>query len=174
MRRLVPIVLAFVACTHSPSAPSTPDGRTSSSARAAKAALPRDIDERFDKPDAAAAFDAMRHAAPAGVDPQERYAAARAQMATMPHYATVRDEGGRAHTEGTSSWQFLGPGNIGGRTRALVFDPSNDNTMYAAGVSGGIWKSTNGGEAWTPIGDALVNLDVSSMAIDPNDPLTIF
>src|ERR1700755_1763734 len=111
--------------------------------------------ERFDQPDEAARFYAMRHAVPARVDPQERYATARAQMRAMHS---------RAVSEGATAfgpWEFLGPGNIGGRTRALAFDPTNENVMYAGGVSGGIWKSTDAGASWSAIGDALVNLDVS-------------
>jgi photosystem II stability/assembly factor-like uncharacterized protein len=159
MRRVLPLVLVTLACSH---------------------AAVREV-ERFDKPDEAAAYDAMRHAAAPGIDPQERYATARAQMALMPHYSTVDNVAptptARAKTDAVtvgSPWQFLGPGNIGGRTRALIFDPSNDQVMYAGGISGGVFKSTNGGESWTPIGDALANLDVSALAIDKNDPNTIF
>lgn len=39
------------------------------------------------------------------------------------------------------TWESLGPGNIGGRTRALVLDPRSPEIMYGAGVSGGIWKT---------------------------------
>jgi hypothetical protein len=63
------------------------------------------------------------------------------------------------------TWEELGPGNIGGRTRALVFDPSNPNVMYAAAVAGGVWKTTNAGASWTPVGDSLANMAVVSLAI---------
>ncbi len=36
-----------------------------------------------------------------------------------------------------------GPNNVGGRTRALVVDPADDNIVYAGSVSGGLYKSTN-------------------------------
>src|SRR5436190_16771764 len=32
------------------------------------------------------------------------------------------------------TWTALGPGNIGGRTRVLKFDPGNADTVYVAGV----------------------------------------
>ena len=41
-----------------------------------------------------------------------------------------------------------GPSNVGGRTRAVAFDIRDENTLIAGGVSGGIWKSTNGGQTW--------------------------
>jgi photosystem II stability/assembly factor-like uncharacterized protein len=46
--------------------------------------------------------------------------------------------------------------------------------MYAAGVSGGIWKTTNGGKEWTAVGDELTNLAVNSLALDPEDPRVIY
>ncbi len=49
------------------------------------------------------------------------------------------------------NWEELGPDNVGGRTRAILIDkrdPSN-NTVYAGGVGGGMWKSTDGANTWT-------------------------
>lgn len=46
------------------------------------------------------------------------------------------------------TWDFRGPDNIGGRTRALIVDNKDHNTLYAGGVSGGIFKSVTGGEHW--------------------------
>src|SRR5438045_143734 len=42
------------------------------------------------------------------------------------------------------AWQWLGPGNIGGRVRSIVIHPSNPSMMFAGSVSGGIWKTTDG------------------------------
>jgi len=39
----------------------------------------------------------------------------------------------------------LGPNNTGGRTRALMVDRRNDNIILAGGISGGLWRSENGG-----------------------------
>ncbi len=44
--------------------------------------------------------------------------------------------------------QSAGPSNVGGRTRAISLDVRNENVMLAGGVSGGIWKSTDGGLSW--------------------------
>ena len=46
-------------------------------------------------------------------------------------------------------WEELGPNNIGGRTRAILIDPTNPKICYAGSVGGGIWKSTTGGTSWT-------------------------
>ena len=63
-----------------------------------------------------------------------------------------------------SGWTPLGPGNIGGRTRALLIDPVTPSTMYAAGVAGGIWKTTTSGQSWVPLDDRMANLAVVTLA----------
>lgn len=48
----------------------------------------------------------------------------------------------------SSQWKSIGPWNVGGRTRALAYDIRNENIIMAAGVSGGMWRSTDGGITW--------------------------
>jgi photosystem II stability/assembly factor-like uncharacterized protein len=45
-------------------------------------------------------------------------------------------------------WVARGPYNIGGRTKALALDMTDENTILAGCVSSGMWKSTNGGASW--------------------------
>lgn len=52
-----------------------------------------------------------------------------------------------------TSWSALGPGNIGGRIRSLIIRSSNTNHILVGGVSGGIWKTTNGGTSWNATDD---------------------
>ncbi len=73
------------------------------------------------------------------------------------------------------TWTPLGPGNIGGRTRALLVHPQNPNLIYAGSVSGGVWKSTDGGASWSPLSDLLMaNIAVSSLAMDPGNSNVIY
>ncbi len=72
------------------------------------------------------------------------------------------------------AWTQLGPGNIGGRTRALLVDPNVPDTMYAAGVGGGVWKTTDGGMAWTALADLLPNIAFASLAFDPKNSSVIY
>jgi len=82
---------------------------------------------------------------------------------------------GSASTSGVlGTWQSLGPGNVGGRTRALLIDPVNPDVMYAAAVAGGIWKTTNGGTSWAPLNDFLANIAVTCMAFDPSNSNIIY
>jgi hypothetical protein len=67
-------------------------------------------------------------------------------------------------------WTQLGPDNFGGRTRVILFDnqdPSSE-TLYAASVSGGIWKSTNVGVTWRKVNSEASNLYVSCMTQTPD------
>jgi len=47
-----------------------------------------------------------------------------------------------------ATWNLRGPYNVGGRTRALAIDATNENLILAGGVSGGMWRSTDGGASW--------------------------
>jgi hypothetical protein len=72
-----------------------------------------------------------------------------------------------------NAWVERGPDNVGGRTRVVLFDPNDasQETVYAGGVSGGLWKNTNISSAesvWIQVGISE-NLSVSSIAVDPNN-----
>ncbi len=67
---------------------------------------------------------------------------------------------------GIWTWSWLGPGNIGGRIRAILIHPTSTNTIWIGGVSGGIWKSTNGGSSWSPVDDFMANLAITSIVMD--------
>ncbi len=101
-------------------------------------------------------------------DPQRAYALARAHMHRMQRFSTAAQS--EQLTNGDSlQWKPLGPGNIGGRTRTLVIDSVDPNVMYAGGVSGGMWKTIDGGARWEAIGDEMANLAVNSLVMDPGD-----
>jgi len=78
---------------------------------------------------------------------------------------------------GEPPWTAIGPKNIGGRTLALAFHPSDPNIVYAGSASGGLWKSTTAGlgpQAWQPIPTGHPALSVASIAIDPTNPDIIY
>ena len=47
------------------------------------------------------------------------------------------------------NWVHRGPYNVGGRTRAFAMDVLDENTLFAGGASGGMFRSTDGGQSWT-------------------------
>ena len=98
--------------------------------------------------------------------PLDRYLKAREHIRQMPQYTLSADA--------AATWTELGPGNLGGRTRALVIHPTNPNTMYAVAHSGGIWKTMDGGVAWRPLSDLFATLTVSALALDPANPNVLY
>ena len=115
--------------------------------------------------------------------PMERYLEAQAAMQEMPLYSTVdnRMVASRADLKSLApeqqrlgTWTWLGPGNIGGRTRSIIFNPQDPNVMYAGAVTGGVFKSTNAGQSWTPVTDLIAHVSVSSLAMEPNNPNVIY
>ncbi len=72
------------------------------------------------------------------------------------------------------SWTQVGPNNIGGRLRSILINPSNTNIMYVGAVSGGVWKTTNGGTSWFALKDDMENLAVCALAMDPTNSNIIY
>ncbi len=70
---------------------------------------------------------------------------------------------------GISNWEWLGPGNVGGRIRSILIHPTNPNTIWIGSVSGGIWRTDNAGASWYPVDDFMANLAVTSLVMDPKN-----
>lgn len=85
----------------------------------------------------------------------------------------------RINSINNTQWFERGPYSVGGRTRAILFDP-NDATgkrVFAGGVSGGLWVNndiTNSSSEWSPINDFWANLSVVCIAADPNNPQIMY
>ena len=71
-------------------------------------------------------------------------------------------------------WQSLGPTNVGGRVRALAFDPRNTNRVLAGTASGGLWSSNDLGGSWQVDNDFLANLSITTLVFDPFDAGTVY
>jgi len=71
-------------------------------------------------------------------------------------------------------WTWKGPGNIGGRVRAIVIHPTNPSRMWVGAVSGGIWYTSDGGVSWAPVDDFMVNLAVATLIIDPTNSSVMY
>lgn len=76
-------------------------------------------------------------------------------------------------------WTELGPMQAGnttgwsshlGRLSAVAVNDSDLNHIIVGSPSGGVWKTTNGGQNWLPIFDHQSILDVYSLAISPQNP----
>ena len=82
----------------------------------------------------------------------------------------------------SGTWKAIGPQPIAysnnyvtsGRVTALAIDPRSNNTVFAGGANGGVWKTTDGGNTWAPITDDQPSLSIGSIAIDPTNPDTVY
>ena len=76
------------------------------------------------------------------------------------------------------AWSSLGPKPtsggfftpVSGRVVAIAVDPSDStgDTVLIGGAQGGIWRSTDGGNAWIPTGDSNPSLAMGSIAFAPS------
>lgn len=82
------------------------------------------------------------------------------------------------------TWQEIGPssmnmvdwimGRVAGRLNAITPVPGDENTVYAGSAAGGVWKTTNGGQSWTPVFDQVGTLPVGAITLDPSQPGTVW
>ena len=72
------------------------------------------------------------------------------------------------------SWEFAGPSNIGGRVVDLAIHPDQPRAVYAAAATGGVFRSEDMGQSWTPIFDEQPFLSIGDMAIAPSDPNVLY
>ncbi|MEQ9231099.1 MAG: hypothetical protein RIF46_10485, partial [Cyclobacteriaceae bacterium] len=80
----------------------------------------------------------------------------------------------RIQAKATSlTWEERGPYNVGGRTKAILWDPQIADKVWAGAASGGLWYNTditNASSEWTAVDDLMENLSVTAIAYDPTDP----
>ena len=67
--------------------------------------------------------------------------------------------------ENNNNWVERGPNDVGGRTRAIMYDPNDitNKRVFAGGVSGGLWVNddiTDANSSWTEV-DLPQNLAIS-------------
>ncbi len=84
-------------------------------------------------------------------------------MAGLPKDIQAQDKG---------NWVSDGPnqtkgGYAGlGRVNCVAFSPVDTNTLYVGTASGGIWKTTDLGGHWTPLGDFNMALGVADIVVE--------
>lgn len=57
-----------------------------------------------------------------------------------------------------------------GRINCIAFHPTNANTFFVGVAQGGVWKTTNNGNTWTPLTDNLPITRISDISINPTNP----
>jgi hypothetical protein len=73
-----------------------------------------------------------------------------------------------------TSWAAIGPSNIGGRLRSVLTHPTDPNSLLVGSVSGGIWRTADGGASWAPVDDFMPNVAIDTLVRDPSNPQRIY
>lgn len=68
---------------------------------------------------------------------------------------------------------MIGP-TRGGRAITATGVRGQPSTFYFGAVGGGVWKTTNAGETWTPIFDREPIASIGAIAVAPSDPNVIY
>ncbi|MFZ9190446.1 MAG: WD40/YVTN/BNR-like repeat-containing protein, partial [Schleiferiaceae bacterium] len=71
-------------------------------------------------------------------------------------------------------FRSIGPAGMSGRVTAIDVDPRDERVIYAGSASGGLWKSVNAGQSWTPIWDEQPNPSIGAVRVDPSNPDVIW
>ena len=70
-------------------------------------------------------------------------------------------------------WRLVGPFR-GGRVETVAGVPGDPLTFYFGAVTGGVWKTVNGGTSWSPITDAAHIYSIGAIAVAPSNPNVIY
>ena len=68
----------------------------------------------------------------------------------------------------------IGPALMSGRIADIAIHPTDASSWYVAVGSGGVWKSRNAGTTWESIFDDQSSYSVGCIALDPNQPETVW
>jgi photosystem II stability/assembly factor-like uncharacterized protein len=75
---------------------------------------------------------------------------------------------------GNLMWREAGPAIAGGRVTSVAGSARDPNLYYLGAAGGGVWKSTDGGAAWSPIFDKEDVGAIGAVAIDPSNDETVW
>jgi len=71
-----------------------------------------------------------------------------------------------------SAWKAIGPS--GGTINALAVHPTNADTVLCGTYYGGIYRTTNGGGSWQPVGRSVVYPRIRGFAFSRSSPGTVY
>lgn len=73
-----------------------------------------------------------------------------------------------------ANWTLVGPTNVGGRISDAVIDPNNENILWVAAATGGVFKSIDKGQNWQSVFDDQPFITIGAIAVDPQNSNTVY
>ena len=86
------------------------------------------------------------------------------ELTALP-YDTEVPRYGKIRPASDQFFPWAGIGHLGGRVQALAVD---GDTVYAGAADGGVWRSLDRGDSWTPVSDDLPSLSSGDLTVDPS------
>ncbi|HEX3086098.1 MAG TPA: hypothetical protein VHP99_16310, partial [Pyrinomonadaceae bacterium] len=71
-------------------------------------------------------------------------------------------------------FRSIGPAFTSGRVIGFAVDPNNASKYFVASASGGVWRTINNGNTWTPVFDREGSYSIGAIVLDPKNPLTVW
>lgn len=172
---VVPVALLMAAgpgqaATGAPRNSSGPAGLTKAMSATGESGEDNETQEILDR---SAQYAAVR-TAPAATVSSEAFRTARAQAAKLPSFGgTWRELTDLPYNSDAVNYRdpfwsnsSAGWGLVSGRMSALATDGA---LVYAGAGDGGVWRSTDKGQHWTPVSDNQTRLSVGAIAVNPAD-----
>lgn len=87
---------------------------------------------------------------------------------TLPNYTSAQDSLS-AEVLNAFSFRNIGPATTGGRISDIAVNTKNYSEYYVATAYGGIWKTDNSGNTFSPIFDNYGTQSIGCISLDPQD-----
>jgi photosystem II stability/assembly factor-like uncharacterized protein len=71
-------------------------------------------------------------------------------------------------------FRTLGPTVAGGRVAAVAGIPGNPDVIWVGSASGGVWKTTNGGNTWDEVFVKQPTASIGAVALAPSNPNVVW
>jgi photosystem II stability/assembly factor-like uncharacterized protein len=99
-------------------------------------------------------------------------------------YGLAVIEGAFRSDDGGRNWAVINQGlpkdnNGSYNVQSVAIDPTDANVVYIGTGwepfgGNGVYKSTNGGESWSPANRGMIDYSVTALAVDPVNPQTVY
>jgi photosystem II stability/assembly factor-like uncharacterized protein len=85
-------------------------------------------------------------------------------------FQIARERSAQSMRRDEPGWFSIGPVEYSGRCLTVDLHPTNPDVVYVGSASGGLWKSTDGGDTWSTSTDDLPTLAIGAVCVLAWDP----